>query len=513
MSDLGKIRIKKYLDDKAGVVTGQVVTDGKLRTYRKEYVYEELVSKEIAISPKNGGGDTLIMPAEVTLTEAMVAFFGLYSGDGAKGTEDAADPGVIKPLISFSQREPNLVKFAVMQFQELFSDNIAFRFSLGEDSAYFMAGEGENLLRARYGGVLPRVPALKKVKPNLNEKDGQYLAESRPVAGTNEEHLAFYYFFKKDMEEILTEQKEKELADSGLVLTGEDRVRASLRRPFKKGARQPGGSSRSDEIYLRGLNGMGELFLKILYEIEQSIYEDQQISAFGLIAWKDTPSKLGKMLDVEDFFTDHPYGMINHARPEFRHSGIKLEGRWPRSGKVLELKKKIKVDPLLCYVAGLYLAEGSTPKASLFSMFQNKAEKFSLGFTSTENESIELLLRALKKLFRSEDCLSTWKVKTGSQYFPELVVIGMKHGVPMLRSGKSGDGKMRTMEISLSVKQWALDVAPCLEEYAEKYSHVEPTGAGVARIDISASSALCRWFFPIIMYTVFGEIYPAPIWG
>lgn len=166
----------------------------------------------------------------------------------------------------------------------------------------------------------------------------------------------------------------------------------------------------------------------------------------------------------------------------------------------------------MCYVAGLYLAEGSTPKASLFSMFKNKAEKFSMGFTSTENESIELLLRALKRMFKAEDCVSTWKVKVGSQYFPELVVIGMKNGVPMLRSGNSGDGKMRTMEISLAIKQWALDVAPCLVEYADKYSHVEPTGAGVARIDFSASSSLCRWFFPVLMYTVFGEIYSSPIW-
>lgn len=30
MAGLGKIRIKKYLEDKMGIVTGQVVTDGKL---------------------------------------------------------------------------------------------------------------------------------------------------------------------------------------------------------------------------------------------------------------------------------------------------------------------------------------------------------------------------------------------------------------------------------------------------------------------------------------------------
>lgn len=194
------------------------------------------------------------------------------------------------------------------------------------------------------------------------------------------------------------------------------------------------------------------------------------------------------------------------------HSGIKLLGKWPGSGKETALKKEVRLDPLMCYVSGLYLAEGSTPKEELFSMFRNKAEKFSMGFTSTENESIELVLRALKKMFRTEDCLSMWKVKVGSQYFTELVVIGLKNGVPMLRGGKSGDGKLRTMEISLAVKQWALEAAPCLQEYASRFSHVEPTGAGVARIDISASSGLCRWFFPVMMYAVYGEIYSFPIW-
>lgn len=512
MAGLGKIRIKKYLEDKMGIVTGQVVTDGKLRYYRNEYVYTELEDGRISISLKNEHGDSIVMPAEIELTAALVAFFGLYSGDGAKGTEGSANPGMIKPSIAFSQKEPNLVKFAVMQFKALFSDNIAFRFSLGEDSAYFMDGDGEALLKMKYGGRIPKVPDLKVVRPKLNSKDVAYLAEKRPVSGTNEDYLAFYYFFKKDMEDILKAQKKKEIEDSGLVLSSEDRVSASLRRPFKKGARQPGGSSRSDEIYLKGLNGMGELFLKMLHEMEQSIYDDQKVSAFGLVEWKDRPSKLGKNLDIQQFFKENSYGVIHNLRPAFEEQGLKLYGTWPRGGKKTELKRTVKLDPLMCYVAGLYLAEGSTPKASLFSMFKNKAEKFSMGFTSTENESIELLLRALKRMFKAEDCVSTWKVKVGLQYFPELVVIGMKNGVPMLRSGNSGDGKMRTMEISLAIKQWALDVAPCLVEYADKYSHVEPTGAGVARIDFSASSSLCRWFFPVLMYTVFGEIYSSPIW-
>ena len=49
----------------------------------------------------------------------------------------------------------------------------------------------------------------------------------------------------------------------GVGLRAGDRATASLRRPFKKGARLPGGSSRSDEeIHVGGLNGFGEFFLQ-----------------------------------------------------------------------------------------------------------------------------------------------------------------------------------------------------------------------------------------------------------
>ena len=143
-------------------------------------------------------------------------------------------------------------------------------------------------------------------------------------------------------------------------------------------------------------------------------------------------------------------------------------------------------------------------------MYTQKVSNLSLGFTSSEDFSLQVILKALQKLFVEQDCVNTWKVKVGSQYFPELVVIGLKNCVPMLRGGKSGDGQLRTMEISLSIKPWALEVAPSLVPYEHKFSHVEPTGAGLARIDFSASSALCKWFFPLIMYATFNNTVKNP---
>lgn len=501
---LGQIRIKDYLERTKAEVKGRLVTDAKDRWYSTEYTWKDFDSEHIIVQRKDGHGDEVKVKAVVDLDESFIAFFGLYSGDGAKGSEVEGIPGKIKPSISFSQKEPNLVRFAVDQFRKLFSNAVRFTFSLGEDSAFFMAGEGHKLLNRYYKGTIPPTPKLSVIRPQLTPKDVQYLKENRPVPGTNEDYLAFYYEHKPAMELILSDVKRRDVEYAGIALHTGDRITASLRRPFKKGARQLGGTSRSDEIHVGGLNGFGELFLKILHEIEDSIYLDLNVSTSGLIQWIDTPSKIGETIDVKEFFTNHNYGSLFGTRPSFVDDGLLLKGRW-RSSKELELHRTIKIDPLWCYVSGLYLAEGSSPKELLFSMFSKKPEALSLAFTSSENNSLELTLRSLQKLFQKDDCLEAWKIKVGSQYFPELVVIGLKEGVPMLRGGASGDGKLRTMEISLALKEWALGVAPCLNQYANKYSHVEPTGAGLARIDFWASSSLCKWYFPLLMYAVFGK--------
>jgi hypothetical protein len=519
---LGRLDIYNYLKGVQGKVNGCIITDAKDRQYRCEYCFDDQNDK-VAIRRKDGSGDSILIPKVINLDESLVAFFGLYSGDGAKGSEAANDPGRIVPVISFSQKEKHLVRFAVDQFRRLFSCNITFTFSLGEDSAYFMAGEGEERLNAYYletaGCRTPPKKALETIRPLLNDKDRQYLKEERPdVSGSNEEHLAFYYQHKEAMEAIFTAQKKSELASAGINPGKDIKVAASLRRPFKKGARQPGGSSRSDEIHPGGLNGIAELFLKMMHELEDSILRDSQVSSQGLVRWNSKPSETGNSLDLLDFFSNNPFGKINGERPAtLIEEEREILGQWRRSSKI-RLRRYLNMDPLWCYTSGLYLAEGSTPKENLFFMFRENPGSMAMGFTSSEGTSLELMLRALRKVFLPDDCMDAWKVKVGNQYFPELVVIGLKQGVPMLRGGNKGEGKLRTMEISLAVKQWALDVADSplsdksllISEYADRYSHVEPTGAGVARIDFWASSALCRWYFPLLMYTVFGQIIADP---
>lgn len=522
---LGYLNVEEYLRSVDGHVVGSVITDAKDRQYRRKYVFKE-DGDNLVVHRADGNGDAVSIPRKIHLDEALIAFFGLYSGDGAKGYEDNNEPKRIIPTISFSQKEKHLVRFAFDQFHRVFPGNIHFTFSLGEDSAYFMEGEGKELLNAYYlatsGKGTPPPKTLNEVRPNLNNKDIQYLAEIRPdINGRNEEYLAFYYQHKKSMEAIFITEKTTELASVGIKKSHDISITASLRRPFKKGARLPGGSSRSDEIHLGGLNGIGELFLKMMHEIEDSILRNSQISMQGLVEWSAKPSETGELLDLLNFYTNNPYGQINDERPvKVIADGNKLIGQWRRS-KEIQLQRKLRVDPLWCYVSGLYLAEGSTPKGILFRMFRSRPGSMAMGFTSSEGASLELMLRTLRKVFRPEDCINAWKVKVGNQYFPELVVTGFKNGVPMLRGGASGDGKLRTMEISIDIKQWALDVADApladssllTSEYADLYSHVEPTGAGVARIDFSASSTLCRWYFPLLMHTVFSTTVSDPLEG
>lgn len=96
MGNLGKIKIREYLTNKQGIVTGKVVTDGKSRIYRNEYIIESLPNGNIIIKQANGNGDSIEMPPEIDLTEELVAFFGLYSGDGTKGIDDAKNQGIIR---------------------------------------------------------------------------------------------------------------------------------------------------------------------------------------------------------------------------------------------------------------------------------------------------------------------------------------------------------------------------------------------------------------------------------
>ena len=100
---LGSINLQDFLDRSNGKARGQVLTDAKIRWYEAEYKYETDGS-DLLVSRVGGSSKPTRMPAVIKLDSALVAVFGLYSGDGSKGTDDAVDPTRIRPNISFSQK-------------------------------------------------------------------------------------------------------------------------------------------------------------------------------------------------------------------------------------------------------------------------------------------------------------------------------------------------------------------------------------------------------------------------
>jgi len=168
---LGWIHLEYFLSKTKGKVKGQIFSDAKIRTYESEYRVEKIKGGKIKIQRNNGSGDTIIVPAKIPIDREQISFFGLYSGDGAKGSENRNNPGTVKVNVSFSQKESNIILFVVRQFNKLFPNQLRFTFSLGEDSAFFMAGKGFEKLKQHYGGVIPNAQKLSDVKHALDETD------------------------------------------------------------------------------------------------------------------------------------------------------------------------------------------------------------------------------------------------------------------------------------------------------------------------------------------------------
>ena len=261
---------------------------------------------------------------------------------------------------------------------------------------------------------------------------------------------------------------------------------------------------------VKGTNGLGEIFLFLLHAIEDSIIQNKKYSKNRIIEWTNDPDCIGDTLDLRNFFEKDNFSLINNERPEIKKNDNEsfFIGKWARS-KEVKIASNINLSPKLAYVAGLYLAEG-TDHDKMIKMYISKVSSFNFSFTSTEDNSLNLVLSIIRKIIKENEIISTWKVKVGSQYFTELSTISNKLNVPMLRGGDKGQGKLRTIELSLAIKNWAIRVCPSMKKYENSFSHLEPTGSGVARIDFSSRSYYCKWLFPVFMYTLFSKIVEDP---
>ena len=119
--------------------------------------------------------------------------------------------------------------------------------------------------------------------------------------------------------------------------------------------------------------------------------------------------------------------------------------RKPKSKKPFAVPVALPLSPILCLMLGYYLAEGSSSKAAYFTFRERYEQSISLGFNSSEEDTLRVFFSGLDVLFPNSraEIITGWLVKIGSKYFPESITVGEKIGVPLTRRGPKGQGAGR----------------------------------------------------------------------
>ena len=167
--------------------------------------------------------------------------------------------------------------------------------------------------------------------------------------------------------------------------------------------------------------------------------------------------------------------------------------------KTFNVPKIVPLTALVCLFAGLYLAEGSTPKSKVFAYDKERAGDLVMALTASEDDTLSVCMRAISSIINSSlGEVRTWRLKIGAKYYPEAVTLGNKSGVPMLRRGPKGQGAVSSFETVEACKSWALTAMPSLKKVADRFDHLELTGGGIPRVDIFYDDAIAVFLFSIM---------------
>ena len=221
----------------------------------------------------------------IDLDEPLVAFFGLYSGDGAKGTEAPVDQLRASSLDLLSRRNPTSCG---SQSTTSGSSSLATSASPSRSARTARTswhGEGLEPLKAHYGGRPPSGSAAQRGRPDAERgrpevsarRYGQTCRAIRPTTSPSTTSTS--------------ERWRRSCRGQAQDVMCQDRPWARRSRygvtsaAFQEGCASSRGNSRSDEIHVGGLNGIGELFLKMFHDIEETLLLDSQTSTSGLVEW------------------------------------------------------------------------------------------------------------------------------------------------------------------------------------------------------------------------------------
>ncbi|MFC3477939.1 hypothetical protein [Halobacterium litoreum] len=447
MVGLGQVDLKTLLSDEE--IVGQLHDAGRTRDYSQEYTVTETASGRLRVK---GGNKAVEFDRYHELDPSLLIFLGLYGGDGDKTGS-----------VGFGQKSIDIMEHAYDEMVEFFGHEFDVTYHITEDSLFFESDEMQAELEAM-------------------DHDGEPLEKKK---------------------QYLIDEVWEMLEDRGMHV---DSVTATV--SDVKGARKAGQSSREDLIDLRGSKPFLPIILKLIEGVTATLSDDLQSypSDDPWLEWNDNPSDLSAYeINIPDYVenaeTCQYYtgsGKLRQYKIEKNYDGVTTL-RKPY-GQTFDVHSVAEIGPHFLYIAGLYMAEGGTPKEVLVSFYEEPSDtSLSIEFVSTENEELEILIDGFNSVCEDfDDFLNYWKVKIGSQYMYETGNAAEKIGAPVLRSGTKGQGKSRSFEVAEGIKKWGIKTFPALGEIEQFFSHIELTGAGIPRWHIAFSSSPAVLFFALM---------------
>ena len=450
----GTIDCQSLLESLNGSVEVTLIDSGIKRPMKGKYQWEEK-QDFIVVGPFNEPEKAISIQKEIPITSDLLGFIGLYLGDGDK-TGD----------IGFSQREINILKFAVDMQNKIFSSQFPMAFSILEDTKRF---QNESLTQK-----------LDSIKRELRNELPQ------PIENIE----------KKTQQEFLIREFLEKASSVSLAVE-----RSSIGSPVispKKGARAAGKSSLEYIQQLRGSAWLLPLWMKIVYETVDSVVKKKEVKG-NWLRWETDKEYL---LNVSSYLREEVSYFTGRkiARYEVEKENCRARIIYKTNRHKACINDPLKLSPLFFLVAGFYFAEGDTKKENIF-LFDRQKVSLSVALTSSEERILDSFIKLLNLI--GDDLLNKWKVKVGTKYFMELEEIAQKMGVITMRGGVKGQGYVRTLEIHEAMREWALSLFPCLAPYKTRYTNVEVTGVGIPRVHLMGNSTVDVYFFSLLKDAIF----------
>ena len=474
---LGHINVDAFLRKRNGTICLDLIDAGRIRPVSQQYEWEADTSAgHVLLRPilskrsRAKVGDVLI-PLFINLTPETIAFMGAYDGDGNKTNN-----------IGFAQNNPQLQDFVSRGLQVLFGGSFHSQVTILEDEKYFQGDD-----------IIDKMKAIKQ----------EWTDRGRPEDQITEREL---------QEEILRRKYISQYDGSP-----PDEPIKFVISPHK-GALAPGGSSYETIRTQLKSERFLPFLLAIIKACVDSILKDSIES--DEIAWLGPPLthhqqylnlkfyiESGKCCYVTQGGQKRQYDICAEQEELFKPHIDRSNLLWIQkpNGRRFAVPVELPLSPILCLMLGYYLAEGSSSKSAYFTFRDKYEQSISLGFNSSEEDTLRVFFNGLDVLFPNSrtDIVTGWLVKIGGKYFPESITVAEKLGIPLTRRGPKGQGAAGSIEFTKAIRDWALDQFPLMKAWADKFLHIEFTGAGVPRVDIRCASFPAQFLAAVICDSLF----------